>query len=574
MTGQRKYLPEIAAGVCALLCILVAVLAHADPGFQRYESSAAPFFILQPDSVTEETIPDYGGVRKTYTFTIPDKETATVSGSCLFVYLRHTIAQYEFEGENPDNDLLAAPPSGIGKTPGNYWMSVPIWPDSGGKTLRVTLTPVFDSAVDNEPTFMIITRDLLLSMFVLREDGLLLILSLIAFGLGLFLIWVSLFLPLIGRDKKRVFYLGAVTVTAGLWKLCGLPVVPLLLDLLGCHRPVWYIGAASYLLMLVLSLRFLMVIRSKEDNRRSMACFYLSAGIAAVLLMLQLFNVLELHYILIPFGVGMALIHVVSLSGKKPARSELLWVLPFFLTLGVDLLFFFAAGSMQKAPVFMIWIIVNLFVRGVDFVREAFYQERLLRKREVELRDAKVQALVNQIRPHFIYNTLVSVYELCRVEPKRAMQVIDDFITYLQSKYSGIDVKEPIPFGEELDHVQAYLEVETVLHGDDLSVEYDTETTDFCLPPLTLQPIVENAVKYGVGSGHRPEHILIRTRVVENGVRITVEDNGPGYDPRPDSEVHVGLQNVRQRLDMMCSGTLDIELRPEGGTRATLFLPK
>ena len=573
MTGKRKYLPEIAAGVCALLCILVAVLVHADPGFERYESSAASFFILQPDSVTEETIPDYAGVRKTYTFTIPDMETATASGSCLFVYLRHTIAQYEFEGENPDNDPLAVPSFGIGKTPGNYWMSVPIRPDSGGKTLRVTLTPVFDSAVDNEPSFMIITRDMLLSTIELRKDGLLLILSLIAFGSGLFLALISLYLPLTGRDKKRIFYLGAVTMTAGLWKLCGLSVVPLLLDILGWHKPIWYIGAVSYLLMLVLSLRLLVVIRT-EGNRIGMTCFYLSAGVAAVLLLLQIFNVLELHQVLIPFGVGMAVLHVVSLLGKKPTRSELLWLLPFFLTLGADLLIYFATGSMRKAPVFMIWVMVNLFVRGVGFVREAFKQERLLRKREVELRDAKVQALANQIRPHFIYNTLVSVYELCRVEPKRAMQVIDDFITYLQSKYSGIDVKEPIPFGEELDHVQAYLEVETVLHGDDLSVEYDTETTDFCLPPLTLQPIVENAVKYGVGSGHRPEHILIRTRAVENGVRITVEDNGPGYDPRPDSEVHVGLQNVRQRLDMMCSGTLDIEPRPEGGTKATMFLPK
>ena len=573
MNGRYKYFPEIVVGLCALLCILVAVLIHTDPGFERYSSAATPFFILQPESVTEEAIPDYAGVRRTYTFTVPDAENATTRGASLYLYLRHTIAQYEIEDSSLNNDPISAGTPRIGKTPGNYWLKIPIRPAFAGKTLRITLTPVFDSIRNDEPTFMIITRDMLVSMIEFPEDGLLLVLSLVAFGSGLLIALFSLTLPMNGKDKKRIFYLGAVTMVAGIWKFSGLPIVPLLLEIWGFYRSIWYVGAVSYLLMLVLSLRLLVAIRSETENRTGMVCFYLAAGVALVLLLLQLSNILELHQSLIFYGVGMALIHVISLFGKKPGRSELLWLLPFFLTLGADLLIYFVTGSMRRAPLFLVWIIVNLFVRGVGFVREAILQERLLRKREEELRDAKVQSMINQIRPHFIYNTLVSIYELCRDDPTRAMQVIDDFTTYLQSNFSAIAGKRPISFREELTHTQAYLAVETMLHGDDLSVEFDTEAIAFNLPPLTLQPIVENAVKHGIGMGHRPEHISIRTRALENGVQITVEDNGIGYDPQPDSAVHVGLQNVRERLDMMCGGTLEIEPRPAGGTVVTVFVP-
>ena len=571
---SRTYTAEIATAVAVLLCVLLVALIHINPGFNRYASAVTPFFILQPDSVTEESIPDYAGVKRTYTFTIPEADSATTTGARLSVYLRHTIAEFSVEDSTLENDLSALDTPHIGKTPGNYWVSIPVRPAFAGKTVQVTLTPVYSSVLDETPTFMVITRDMLLSMIELPEDRLLMMLSEIAIGAGLFLALAALALPLGGQDKKRIFYLGTVTMAAGLWKLCGLPVLTLFLDYWGLQKEIWFAGAVSYLLMLMLSLRFLVTIRAKGENRIGTHCFYLSAAAAIILVLLQIFGLFELHEVLIWYGVGMAVLHVVSLLGKKPSRSELLWLLPFFLALGADLLIYLVTGSMRKAPVFLIWIMLNLFVRGIGFVREAILRERLLRKREEELRDEKVRSMMNQIRPHFIYNTLVSVYELCRDEPKQAMQVIDDFTTYLQSNFTAIAAVEPTSFREELRHIQAYLAVETALHGDDLTVEYDTEALAFDLPPLTLQPIVENAVKYGVGMGHRPEHIVIRTRAEENGVRITVEDNGGGYDPQPDSQVHVGMKNVRDRLEMMCGGTLDIGPRPEGGTIVTVFLPR
>ena len=570
--GKRKT-AEAAVAVTVLLGILLVALIHVNPGFIRHANAVTPFFICQPESVTEQAIPDYAGIRRTYTFTLPDAESATTTGARLSFYLRHTIAEYTIEDSTLENDLSERDTPHIGKTPGNYWVSIPVRPAFAGKTVHVTLTPVYESVRDETPTFMVITRDSLLTMLELPQDSLMLTLSAVAIGAGLFLSLISLALPLDGRDKKRIFYLGAVTAAAGLWKLCGLPVLTLLLEYRGLQKEIWFAGAVSYLLMLVLSLRLMAVLLPEGESRTGLLCFYGSAGAAVALLLLQISGVAELHDVLIWYGIGMAVLHVISLLGQKPSRSELLWLLPFFLSLGADLLIYLVTGSMRKAPVFLIWIMGNLFVRGVGFVRAAILRERLLRKKEEELRDEKVRSMVNQIRPHFIFNTLVSVYELCREAPKQAMQVIDDFTTYLQSNFTAIAATEPISFQEELRHTRAYLAVETTLHGDDLTVGYDMEALAFELPPLTLQPIVENAVKYGIGSGHSPEQILIRTRGTESGVEIIVEDNGAGYDPQPDSQVHVGLQNVRERLEMMCGGSLVIGPREGGGTVVKVWIP-
>ena len=107
-----------------------------------------------------------------------------------------------------------------------------------------------------------------------------------------------------------------------------------------------------------------------------------------------------------------------------------------------------------------------------------------------------------------------------------------------------------------------------------LFVEYDTSHTLFRLPPLTLQPIVENAVKHGVDPELEPLHITIRTRATGRGSEITVEDTGPGFAPTDDDEPNYALKNIRERLKTMCGGTLEIEEREAGGTRVTIFIPQ
>ena len=553
----------------------LAVAAYANPGMKTLSPAISSFFVLRPESVTEEAIPGYAGVRRVYSFDLG--KYPYVSGRSLYVYLRHTYATLDLDGtlradtgEDPDTPH-------IGHTPGNYWLSLPISEDNADCAMTVTLTPAYQSVREVTPTFYLIGRQPLLIMLLMPKEGALIALGLVAVTAGFFLMLLALSLRLERGDRQRAFFLGAVTLSAGLWKLSGMSFVPLVLDFYGKQKAIWFVGALSYLLMMVLSLRLLTVLRDGGNKRLGKVCCFFAAGAALLLMLLQALNIVELHDVLLWYGIGMASLHLIALLGEKPDRRELFWLLPTFLAMGADLLIYLHTISMSAAPIFLIWIVLNLFVRGFGFLREAIGRERLLQKKDEELRDAQLQTLVNQIRPHFIYNTLATVHVFCRDDPAQAMQLIEHFNDYLHANFTAITAKEPVPFDEELRHTKAYLAVEAALYLDALSVEYETEVTQFRLPPLTLQPIVENSVKHGIAKTHRPEHICIRSRRTEDGFEVLVEDDGPGFSAQTaaagDSERHVGLQNVRERLALLCGGTLTVAPCAGGGTVVTVFVP-
>ena len=94
--------------------------------------------------------------------------------------------------------------------------------------------------------------------------------------------------------------------------------------------------------------------------------------------------------------------------------------------------------------------------------------------------------MMNQIRPHFIYNTLTSIYVLCRDDPERAALIVQNFTEYLQSNFTALTATELITFSDELRHTKAYVSVESYRYREKLSVDYDIRHTAFRLPPLTL----------------------------------------------------------------------------------------
>ncbi len=194
-------------------------------------------------------------------------------------------------------------------------------------------------------------------------------------------------------------------------------------------------------------------------------------------------------------------------------------------------------------------------------------------KHQKEIVNQKANILILQMRPHFIYNTMTSIYYLCDQDSNKAKQVTLDFTTYLRKNFAAIASEEAISFLEELEHTRAYLAVEQAQFEDTLFVNFDTPYTSFKLPPLTLQPIVENAVKHGMVSSNKPIHISIKTRKTDSASEIIVEDDGKGFKPADDNEPHIALNNIRQRLEMMCKGTLEISSRSEGGTSVKITIP-
>lgn len=199
-------------------------------------------------------------------------------------------------------------------------------------------------------------------------------------------------------------------------------------------------------------------------------------------------------------------------------------------------------------------------------------EQYLLSQQEIAHQNASI--LVLQMRPHFIHNTLMSIYYLCEQNPREAQRVTLNFNTYLEKNLTALAGDKTIPFSEELEHTRAYLNVEQALYDENLFVEYDTPHIGFRVPPLTLQPIVENAVKHALDPDSEPVRISIRTRKLDSGSEIIVSDNGPGFEPSDDDSPHIALKNIRQRLELMCGGEMLIMSREGGGTVVKLMIPQ
>ncbi len=189
--------------------------------------------------------------------------------------------------------------------------------------------------------------------------------------------------------------------------------------------------------------------------------------------------------------------------------------------------------------------------------------------------EQRIKIMMSQIQPHFLYNTLSTIQALCITDPDKAAKVTEQFGTYLRRNLDSLNDTDLIPLNKELEHTKVYAGIE-MLRFPKISVEYDIQAEDFALPALTIQPLVENAIRHGVRSR---EHGLVNIAAREDSdfYKIIISDNGIGFDAdNVDSTDgnHIGIANVRERINTMCKGTLDIDSRIDEGTTITISIPK
>ena len=189
----------------------------------------------------------------------------------------------------------------------------------------------------------------------------------------------------------------------------------------------------------------------------------------------------------------------------------------------------------------------------------------------------RVQIMLSQIQPHFMFNSLEVIRRLYRKDPEKADNALLKFERYLRGNMDSLSQEEPIPFQTELEHTKLYLELEQLRFPDELHIAYDLSCTDFLVPPLTLQPLAENAVRHGVrGKKSGEGTVTISAREYEDRFEVTVADDGNGFDPSvppQDGQTHVGLANVRERL-CYAGASLRVGPGPKGGTEAVIVIPK
>ncbi len=197
-------------------------------------------------------------------------------------------------------------------------------------------------------------------------------------------------------------------------------------------------------------------------------------------------------------------------------------------------------------------------------------------KQEKQLTDMNVAMMLSQIQPHFLYNALSSIRRMIKKDPEIAEEAVENFSMYLRQNLESMSRVEPIPFSYELKHVEEYLYLEKLRFGERLLVEYDIAYSEFVLPVLTLQPIVENAVKHGVLKKEEGGCVKISTRREGKFAVLTVKDNGIGFaaeDVINNERLHIGFNNVKNRIEIQCKGSVEVESDIGFGTTVTMKIP-
>ena len=200
---------------------------------------------------------------------------------------------------------------------------------------------------------------------------------------------------------------------------------------------------------------------------------------------------------------------------------------------------FFRAVVVFYAITYMIFVLWRTYVmvQGGTAVSE-------------RLQESQLELMMGQIQPHFIFNTLSSIRTLVKVEPDVAYKMLYDFSNYLRANVDNVTNLDGIKFAAEVEHIKSYVNIEKVRFGERLNVEYDIGMTEFIVPPLSIQPLVENAIKHGVVKKIEGGTVWLRSFSTDQNEVVEVEDNGIGFSVESASRVFSIYNDNEMRVGM------------------------
>lgn len=275
-------------------------------------------------------------------------------------------------------------------------------------------------------------------------------------------------------------------------------------------------------------------------------------------------------HLVVKFAYICALVLVIrhrKVIGKHETTISFVFFVVASILVIVDEVYNLCIGHVWMALfVFMLYVSIDL------------HKGLLLERQEREIVEWKTQIMLSQMQPHFLYNVLTTISSMCEMQnANEARDVVNHFADYFRTNLDSLGKDKTISFEKELEHIKTYLWLEKVRFEDSLNVCYDIKTTDFVVPSLAVQPIVENAVKHGIHPKDHAGTVTIRTYETDMEYVISIEDDGVGFDVKEqleDGRSHIGIENVRKRLEIICGGSCEIKSEIGKGTIVTIRLRK
>ncbi|MGN0813250.1 MAG: sensor histidine kinase [Candidatus Coproplasma sp.] len=409
---------------------------------------------------------------------------------------------------------------------------------------------------------------------------------------GFVLLGVALYVALLRlKQGTAIMLYGLITLFAGIYFIFSSKNVYFWSGLVALNTTALLLSSMLYAVFLSSLAVSLLSGRLKTIGRVGLALSILSAIVIMCVSAFSevLFYDTRLIWGIIQCLISLVLVVLMCISFKDKNINNLFLLLPCALSFVAYWLDFasvafgwWAQGLASKIAFVVLLLDALILVLKImpHNIRASIREKELIAERnklQVELQNSRISIMLSQIQPHFLYNTLNTIHYLCGKDAEAAQNAVSSFSDYLRNNIDSIDCNELVLFDKELQHIKTYLELEKIRFGDELEIIYDVQTTGFLLPILTIQPLVENAVKHGTSKKRGGGSVTVSARECETCFEITVSDTGVGFDTghyADDGKKHVGIENVRERLLIMCNATLEITSEIGSGTVAIVKIPK
>ena len=413
---------------------------------------------------------------------------------------------------------------------------------------------------------------------------------------SLALLGSALFSALLHIPNNRIIWLlGATILSAGIYLAYSERGVSFWSELIAVNTSVLGISIMFYMLLISGIITYFL----KETKKAGCITMTVLAILDGMYFVLPVLTGMSFYDTLLPWVITQSATNAILLgcmikeypgSGRKERRIHIgmaVLVMAFEADAAATAAGFWVGGFLSRyvfvalfaTALFVVLRIIPKSIKAAEKAKELELQRSCLEAEknivEAELKERRVSIMLSQIQPHFIYNTLGTIERMCLKDPEKAFELVRNFSLYLRGNFSELDSVTPIRFAEELKHVEHYVNIEKVRFPD-MNIAYDVETTDFVLPALSVQPLVENAIKHGLMRLESGGTVVIRSYEATDHFCVEVIDDGVGFDTSlpVEEKTHVGLRNIRGRLKEMINGELILESRLGVGTKAIIRIPK
>lgn len=566
----------VAAGVLAAALL---VYLRCVPNVETEQSRGiAGYQTLQAVSYREREEPTAPiGMVREYRFRL--KEELVYDTSLIFRF-SHQNAQVYLDGKQVYS-LRASDRLSIVRTAGVNWAMIPLLREDAGREVCVVLTPVYADYRDQEIEFYVGSK---LAVYTAQLVKTLpeLLLSLINVIIGLLLLCGAIYFSAKGIKNSGVYALAMLAISLGLWNFTQTDFAPFILPSKNVF--VYYVSLVMLLLCAVPLTKSVRAAQERADGITEIWCI-LCGTIITVQLVLQLCGVLDLRQML---KLTHAMIAVSALAvivgsmlqwrshrknGQTEPKMSCVWLLGVGALLDMGL-YYLRDGSTGLVFV-LLAIACYVLSEGARLLLSFARQRQMLAEKEIQLTLSRTTTMMSQIRSHFVFNILNAISGMCKYDPEKADETVVRFARYLRNNIDIMEDDKPVPFATELERLEDYVLLEQVRFGEKIDFCTEIGVDDFRLPPLLLQPAVENAIKHGLIPKEGGGTVVLRTWEDGENIKLRVEDDGVGFDmTQPEKEKSVGLKNIRYRLHHLVHGTLEIESRVGVGTVVTITVPK